>query len=119
MAIMYINDLIIEAKHGVHQHEKNNSQRFKVSVTLTVNIARAGVSDDLADTLDWSDLRRKIISVVQNNTFNLIERLAQEVADSILIDQRVEKVGVTIDKLDAFPDCIPGIKLEVKQSSAG
>jgi dihydroneopterin aldolase len=42
MGSIYIKDLIIEAKHGVHPHEKQNAQRFNVSVKLTVDIEKAG-----------------------------------------------------------------------------
>lgn len=117
-SIIYIKDLVIEAKHGVHVREKQNSQRFSISVELTVDTKQAGESDDLADTINWSELRQTIISTVQDNTFNLMERLAMELANQILSDPRVERVVVLIDKLDAFPaGGIPGIRLEVNQTA--
>lgn len=117
MSEIYIDDLVIEAKHGVHEHEKLNSQNFCVSVALTVDTTKAGLSDDLHDTIDWSTLRDTIIATVQNNCFNLIERLAQEIASQILVDKRVSKVVVSVDKLDAFENGIPGIKLEVDRTN--
>jgi dihydroneopterin aldolase len=108
---MYIKDLIIKARHGVHSHEKTHSQRFKVSVELTFDMSLASESDDLDNTINWSLLRKTIIETVQNNSFNLIERLAKEVAKNILLEKRIKNVTVSIDKLDAFNDCIPGIKL--------
>jgi dihydroneopterin aldolase len=115
MALIYIKDLIIEAKHGVHQHEKQTEQRFCVSVEVVIDALKAGISDDITDTLDWSALKQTVISIVKNNTFNLMERLAQEICNQILLDQRVEKVTVSIDKLDAFKTGFPGIKVEVKR----
>jgi dihydroneopterin aldolase len=116
MASIFIKNLIIEAKHGVHPQEKQTAQRFRISVEVVMDTTRAGVSDDLADTIDWSTLRQTIIATVENNTFNLMERLAKEVGDQILLDQRLEKVLVSIDKLDAFQTGTPGIKLEVNRT---
>ena len=118
MSVIYIRDLVIEAKHGYHQEEKDNAQRFKINVELTIDTATAGRSDDLADTLNWSELRDTIVDTVQKNSFNLMERLAQEVADQILKDGRVEKLVVSIDKPDAFSSGVPGIRLEADQPSA-
>jgi len=112
MLVLYIKDLVVEGKHGFHPHEKQTAQRFKISVELTISNSKAGQSDDLADTINWSELRDNIVATVQNNSFNLVERLAQAIADQILADTRVEKLIVSIDKLDAFASGIPGIRLE-------
>lgn len=113
MSVLYIKDLIIEAKHGVHEHEKKNTQRFMVNVELEIDLSRAVQSDDLADALDWSSLRQEIISIVKNNSFNLIERLAQVIAEAMLRHSGVKKVNISIDKIDAFDSGIPGIQLSI------
>ena len=112
MAVIYIRDLEVEAKHGVHPHEKAMAQRFSITVELTVDIAQAALSDDLADTLNWSHLRDTIVATAQNNSFNLVEKLAQEIADQLLQDKRIQKLTVAIDKLDAFDNGVPGVRLE-------
>lgn len=111
MARLYIKDLIIEATHGLYDHEKRTKQRFLVSVELEIDISRAAQSDNVADTLDWGELREEIIAIVQDNSFNLIERLAQVVAEAMLKHHGVSKVSVAIDKIDAFESGIPGIRL--------
>ncbi len=112
MLTIRIKDLVVEAKHGVHQNEKQHPQRFIFNVELTLDNDRAGISDDLDDTLDYSELRQTIIDTTQNNSFNLIERLAREVADKMLLDKRVRKVVVSIDKPDVYENGTPGVKLE-------
>lgn len=112
MTVIYIKDLVVEAKHGVHEAEKKHPQRFVFNVDLTVDGGSAGVSDDLADTPDYDKLRQTIIDTAQNNSFNLIERLAREVADQILADKRVRKVVISIDKPDVYENGTPGIRLE-------
>jgi dihydroneopterin aldolase len=113
MSIIYIRDLVVEAKHGVHQHEKDQSQRFNFNLELTFDTERAAISDDLADTINYSGIRHVIIDTTQNNSFNLVERLAQTIADQILTDKRIQKLVLSIDKLDAFKVGKPGIRLEI------
>ncbi len=117
MAVIYIKDLIVEAKHGVHPHEKENAQRFQINAELIVDITKAAVTDDLNDTINYSEVRDTIIDTLQNNSFNLLERLSQEVADQILQDKRVEKLTLTIDKLDAFESGVPALKVEYFRSA--
>ena len=112
MPVLYIKDLVVEGKHGVLPHEKETAQRFKVTAELTIDTSRASRSDGLADTINWSELRDTIVNIVQNESFGLIERLAQELADQILTDKRVEKLVLSVDKLDAFPRGVPGIRIE-------
>jgi 7,8-dihydroneopterin aldolase/epimerase/oxygenase len=112
MSVIYIKDLVVQAKHGLHQHEKIRAQRFKISIELTVDNGKAGITDNIEDTLSWSELRNNIVTTVENNSFNLVERLAQVIAQQILHDRRVLKAIVSIDKLDAFENGVPGIRLE-------
>lgn len=113
MLAVYIKGLVIQAKHGVNPSEKEHAQRFIFNVELTVADNRAGTSDDLADTINYSEVKKAIIDIAQSNSFNLIEKLAQAVADRILADGRVKKVIVSIDKPDVWDNGTPGIRLEV------
>jgi FolB domain-containing protein len=65
----------------------------------------------LADSLDWSALRDEIVAIVQDNSFNLVERLAQVIAEAMLKHRGVSEVSVTVDKIDAFSSGVPGIRL--------
>lgn len=112
MLRIYIKDLAVEAKHGVNKSEKEHAQRFVFNVELTVADSRAGTSDDPADTINYSEVKKAVIDTAQSNSFNLIEKLAQAVADRILRDKRVKKVIISIDKPDVWDNGTPGIRLE-------
>lgn len=114
---VFIKDLVIAGKHGVHEHEKESPQRFNVTVELNLAATKATVSDDLLDTADWSRLRRRIIDIVEGKSYNLIERLAMEIAAKMLEDKRIAKAIVTIDKMDAFESGVPGVRLEVDRTA--
>lgn len=112
---VYIKDLVIAGRHGVHDHEKESPQRFKVTVELDMAVTKATVSDDLGDTADWSRLKAEIIRIVENKSYDLAERLAMEIAAKMLEDKRIARTVVLIDKVDAFESGVPGVRLEVSQ----
>lgn len=92
-------------------------QWFEVDLTLEVNLAAAGNSDRLEDTLDY---RRAIASVdrmIKTAKFSLIERLAQAIADDILEDDRLNQVRVQLTKLAApIPDFGGKVSVEIVRS---
>ncbi len=110
-----INDLIVEAKHGVHQNEKLVAQRFNICVEVALISDKASKTDNLHDTVDWSNLRKQIIDTTVNNSFNLVEKLAGEIAVEILTDNSVNKVRVAIQKLDAFKSGTPEVVIELEK----
>jgi dihydroneopterin aldolase len=113
---IFIKDLVVTGRHGVHEYEKQSPQRFKITVELDVaGTSKALTSDHLEDTLDWSHLRDEIVQIVESRTYNLMERLAMELATRMLADKRVDKAVVTIDKLDAFKTGVPGVRLELRR----
>ena len=109
MSQIFLHNLIVTARHGVHAHEKVTPQRFRISINLDVTTPQAYISDNIDDTLSYSEVRQTIIDITQNNSFDLIERLAQVLIDAILINSRVNKVTVMIEKPDVYKDSIPGI----------
>lgn len=93
--------LEIFAYHGVLDSEQAEGQLFGVDVALDVDLAAAGASDDLGDTIDYGLLAERIHQRVAGERWNLIERVAQRVAELVLEDRRVMAVEVTIHKPQA------------------
>jgi dihydroneopterin aldolase len=113
---IFIRDLVVSGTHGVHEHEKRSPQRFKITVELEIaGDSKALASDQLEDTLDWSRLRDDIVHIVENETYDLMERLAMEIANKLLAGRGVAGAVVTIDKLDAFETGVPGVRLELRR----
>jgi len=84
--------------HGVLPHERQLGQVFTVDVTLEVDLAPAGASDDLEDTVDYGALAADVSAVVRDERHDLIERLAARIADVCLSRPSVEAVSVTVHK---------------------
>ncbi len=87
--------------HGVFDHERRDGQTFVIDLTLGVETASAAASDDLRDTIDYGSLVDEVAAAVRGEPVDLIETLAQRIADVCLLDARVEWARVTVHKPDA------------------
>ena len=87
------------ARHGVLDHERQLGQRFTVDVVLEVDLAAAGVSDDLADTVDYGAVATTVHDRLTGEPHQLVEAVAADVADAVLAhDRRISAVEVTVHK---------------------
>jgi dihydroneopterin aldolase len=84
---------------GALPEEQVRAQPFEVDVDIEADLAAAGMSDALADTLDYGELSQTIDRVVATERHQLLERVAQRIADELLTDARVGAVTVTVRKL--------------------
>lgn len=97
-----IRNLEVTAKHGVYPEEKTHGQLFEISVSLYLSLRKAGRSDDLNDSLDYSKLCGAIEAFVSGNSYNLIETVAEGLAAKLLTDNdAVDKVRVEVKKPNA------------------
>ena len=87
--------------HGVLDFERREGQTFVVDLTLGLRTASAAASDDLRDTVDYGSLVAAVRSAVERDPVDLIETLAQRIADVCLLDDRVEWARVTVHKPEA------------------
>lgn len=70
--------------HGAREEERRLGQRFLVDVELRLDLAAAGRSDDLAQTVDYAQVYRAVRGVVEGPARRLIEAVAEGVADELL-----------------------------------
>ncbi|MEJ7832237.1 MAG: dihydroneopterin aldolase [Nocardioides sp.] len=87
--------------HGVFESEKRDGQTFVIDLALGVDTAPAASSDDLRDTVDYGSLVASVHAAVEEDPVDLIETLAQRIADVCLLDARVEWARVAVHKPDA------------------
>ena len=78
--------------HGVLPEEQSRPQPFEVDVDVEADLARAGRSDALADTLDYGALAEAVVRIVEQERFALLERLAERIAEAVLTDDRARSV---------------------------
>ena len=97
-----LTGITVRACHGVHDYEKSEAHPFVFDVELGVDLAAAGRSDDLRDTVSYSDVFRTVVKTAREECCNLIERLAGLLCERILaLDTRIMLVSVTVHKPEA------------------
>jgi len=84
--------------HGVYDFERAQGQEFVLDVALEIDLAPAAGTDDVADTVDYGALAQRLVAVVSGPPVNLIETLADRLAQVCLADERVAAVEVTVHK---------------------
>ena len=89
------------ARHGVLPEERTVGQVFVVDLAVETDTSVAGRSDDLADTVDYTALASQVARRVQGERWDLLERVAQRVAEAALSFDGVDGVEVTVRKPDA------------------
>ena len=87
--------------HGVFEHERREGQKFLVDLVLGLDARPAAAADDLSQTVDYGSLAVAVKAAVEKDPVDLIETLAQRIADVCLADARVLRVRVTVHKPDA------------------
>ena len=97
-----INNLRMRCVVGIAEWEQKIRQDVTVSMVLHLDLCSAGTSDDVRDTVDYKQLKQRIMDHLENHSFALIERMAFEVAGICLEDSRVRQADVTVDKLGAL-----------------
>ena len=96
-----LTGLRVRGHHGVLPEERRDGQDFLVDVVLHLDLRPAGASDDLADTVHYGELAHALAAVVAGEPVDLLEALAQRLADVCLSDGRVERAEVTVHKPQA------------------
>lgn len=94
-----LRGLTVRGNHGVFDFEKREGQDFVIDVTLHTSVERAAATDDLAETIHYGELAEDVAGIVENNTFDLIETLAERIADHCL--SLCEHVEVVVHKPSA------------------
>ena len=87
--------------HGVFEHERREGQEFVVDVELAVDLGPAGASDDLTDTVNYGAVGAAVLARIEGRPYDLIERLAELVAQDALEHPSVDEVTVTVHKPQA------------------
>ena len=85
--------------HGALPEEQSRAQPFEVDLDVVADLADAGRTDALGDTVDYGALAHAVERVVTRERFHLLERLAERIAEEVRGDDRVQAVTVTVRKL--------------------
>lgn len=99
---IHIHDLAMRCVIGIYEEERREKQDVVINITLHADLRKACRTDDVADTIDYKVLKKKVIALVEDSSCRLIEHLAEAIAQTCLAEPRVARVTVCVDKPGAL-----------------
>ena len=84
--------------HGVNPEERVLGQEYLVDLAVEMDLAKAGASDRVEDTISYAHIYRAVRDVMEGEPRNLLEAAAQSVADRILAEFPVNSVAIRVKK---------------------
>lgn len=113
---VFLRDMVLQANIGVHAHEHSASQRVRINIDLGVDDETAGDGigkDELSRVVDYEKVANGVRAILAAGHVRLVETLAERIAAGCLIDPRVRRVRVRVEKLDILPDAeSAGVEIE-------
>lgn len=102
---IFLKNLQLLARIGVYEHEKQKPQPITLDITLMFDCTYAAATDHLSDTLDYAQLATQLAEDCLANHIELVEALAERLAQRCLEDTRVQGVTLSIGKPHAISNC--------------
>ncbi len=96
-------------RHGANLGEQDVAQPFDLDLDVELDLRAARASDDLADTIDYDALTRRVRATVATRSFRLLERLADEIVNGIMGDERIVRAAVRIAKPTILDGATPAV----------
>jgi len=103
---VFMYDLVLDVEIGVYTHEKGVTQRVRFTVDVDLLPATGALDDDIGRAFDYDTIIGGIKAIVARGHINLVETLAEEVAEHCLAHPRAATVTVRIEKLDKGPGAV-------------
>ena len=113
---VFVRDLLLESSIGIYDHEKVNLQKIRVNIDLCVKEDQNPINDDYKNIVCYEKVVTGIKNIVLSGHVELVETLAEKIADLNIIDPRVVSVRVRVEKLEAIENTTSvGVEIERHQ----
>ncbi|MBX6320504.1 MAG: dihydroneopterin aldolase [Rhodospirillaceae bacterium] len=116
---MFIRDLVLPCRIGAYPQERQAPQRVRFNIDMRVQAPAGPIGDDLANVVSYDDVVQGVRRLAGGEHVNLVETLAERVAELCLADARVAEVRVRVEKLDVEPAAAGlGVEIERRRRTA-
>lgn len=99
---IFISDLRGRCIIGVNEEERHEKQDVVINVVIFTDLRKPGKSDRLEDTVDYRALKERLVAMVEDSHYHLVEALAEAVAQICLEHPAVHRVRVRVEKPSAL-----------------
>jgi D-erythro-7,8-dihydroneopterin triphosphate epimerase len=93
-----ITNLRLRSIIGINDWERTSKQDVIINVMIEFDGSKAAATDNIDDTLNYKTICKKIIDLVENNKFDLIEKMIDDIANIALADNRAQEATVRVEK---------------------
>ncbi len=111
--LLHLHGLRFFGHHGVSAAERRTGGEFTVDLEVEADTARAMVTDDVADTVNYVDLYGVVRTIVEEGEFHLLEAMASRIAEELLKLPRVKRVHLRVTKPPRLPAQDIGFAVEI------
>ncbi len=112
---VFVRGLEVETVIGVYDWERGIRQRLALDLDMAWDISAAAAQDDLRLTLDYAAVSQRLIEYVSSTSFELIETLAERVADLVLDEFQVPWLRLTLTKPGAVKEARGGVGVIIER----
>ncbi len=105
MQIIRIKNLKLRIIIGINPEERIHKQDVLINITAEFDDSKAIQTEDISDTLNYRNLAKSVIDVVERSEFYLLETLVDKVLNLVMSDDRVIRATVEIDKTSVLRYC--------------
>lgn len=102
MAIIRVKNLLIRTYIGFNPEELRNKQDVVINMSIKADVSEAIKNDDVDNSYNYKVITKKVIALVQEGKFKMLENLTQQVLDLIMKNPNVEWAKVEVDKPHAL-----------------
>jgi FolB domain-containing protein len=97
-----IKDILTRCIIGVREDERHDKQDVIINISLSADLRKPGQTDNFEDTIDYSEVKKRVVSMVEGSQFYLLEALAERIAAICLENPMVRQAQVTVEKPGAL-----------------
>ena len=102
--VVFIQGLCLPAKIGVLAWEQQIVQKLYVDLEMSTSIQAAAASDDIAQALNYAEVAQSLQGLVSEGAYQLIETVAEQMAQHLLSHFPIKKVKLSLNKKGALPN---------------
>ncbi len=100
--VVYLKDLRIETVIGIYDWERQIKQTVVLDIEMASDIAAAAATDSIEDALNYKSIAKRLIDFVGNSEFQLVETLAERIAQIIITEFHVPWLRLQVNKQGAL-----------------
>jgi D-erythro-7,8-dihydroneopterin triphosphate epimerase len=99
---IYITDLLLRCIIGLNDSERTHKQDVLINIILYADLSLPCITDRIEDSIDYKQIKKQVIALVETSSFYLVERLADSIAQICLAHPFVKAVCARVDKPGAL-----------------